>query len=444
MDRRRRLLVLACVFVCSLLVVGTLFVTADGSRGATTPSAAEGGPYPGETLVTVQAYGWFGNHNGDAFILNESGQRVWEFQPENAAVFDAEVVDGGNVMVSYGQRIPNDECPEQYRDTPEGSDHCIENNVVELDRETKEVVWSYAWYDRFMSYHEVHDADRLASGETVIIDMGQHRVFTVDESGEVTWEWSAIEHLDEGSEFWADHVEGTAREDHAYTGPNQDWTHMNDVDRLRNGNFLLSIRNFDVLVEVDPETDDIVDVIGTPGDHDVMYEQHDPNYLAEHGTVIISDSENDRIVEYDAETMREVWRYEGPSSSDQLNWPRDADRLPNGNTLVTDSRGFRVLEINETGEVVWSHDLSDRRGIVYDADRLGPDGQLPEEPENVPAGDELNSTQYGQVSRTVSFLESWLGFVLPQWVGLWGVLAGTTGALSAVGLAVEAARYRRS
>ncbi|MFQ3320114.1 MAG: hypothetical protein ACI80F_002190, partial [Natronomonas sp.] len=336
------------------------------------------------------------------------------------------------------------ECPEKWQNTPEGSDHCIKNNVVEIDRDTKEVVWSYSWYDRFMSYHEVHDADRLENGQTVIIDMGQHRTFMVNESGAVTWEWSAIENLDKGSEFWKNHVNGTSRESHTYEGPNQDWTHMNDVDELENGNLLMSIRNFDVLIEVDPETDDIVRVIGEPGNRGLMYEQHDPNYLDNHDNVIVADSENDRIIEYNTTTMEEVWRYEGPSADDQLRWPRDADRLPNGNTLIVDSRGFRALEVNETGEVVWRHDLSDRRAIIYDADRLGPDEQLDEEPENVPPGDDLNSTRHSAFSRTISSIEGWLGFILPQWVGIWGVLAGTVGTASIVGLAIEGTRlYRR-
>ena len=29
----------------------------------------------------------------------------------------------------------------------------------------------------------------------------------------------------------------------------------------------------------------------------------------------------------------------------RFDWPRDADRLPNGNTLITDSRNNRVVEV---------------------------------------------------------------------------------------------------
>jgi len=431
--RRQRVAVLSVLLLLSVGVLGGLAVTADDT------TESDDGSYPGQTLVTVQAYGWFGNHNGDVFVVDRSGERVWEYQPDDAAVFDAEMLDSGNVMVSFGQKVPDADCPERWADT--GGDHCVRNRVQEVDPDTNEVVWEYSWYDRQISYHEVHDADRLANGETVIIDMARHRTFTVDREKNVTWEWSAKEHLDEGSEFWDEHVKGTAREDRAYTGPTQDWTHMNDVDRLENGNFLMSIRNFDVVIEVDPETDEVVAVYGEPGNHDIMYEQHDPNYLEAHDTLLVADSENDRIVEYDAETMEEVWRYEGPGPDDRLQWPRDADRLPNGNTLVVDSRNFRVLEVGPDSEVVWAHDMADQRGIVYDADRLGPDEALDEEPEDVPPGDDLNGTTHGGVvGDTVAFADSWIGFVLPDWVGLYGLAAILVGLGSLAGLAREGYR----
>ena len=55
-----------------------------------------------------------------------------------------------------------------------------------------------------------------------------------------------------------------------------------------------------------------------------------------------------------------------------LDWPRDADRLPNGNTLITDSRNGRIIEVTPSGEVVWSYG---GLKVPYDADLL-PDGTI--------------------------------------------------------------------
>ncbi len=57
-----------------------------------------------------------------------------------------------------------------------------------------------------------------------------------------------------------------------------------------------------------------------------------------------------------------------------LSWPRDADRLPNGNTLITDSRAVpvtRVIEINSGGDLVWEFEVPITFGnLFYESDRL--------------------------------------------------------------------------
>ncbi|MCA8965984.1 MAG: aryl-sulfate sulfotransferase, partial [Planctomycetes bacterium] len=44
-----------------------------------------------------------------------------------------------------------------------------------------------------------------------------------------------------------------------------------------------------------------------------------------------------------------------------------ADRLPNGNVLIADGEGSRVIEVTRDGEVVWE---MDRVESAHDADRL--------------------------------------------------------------------------
>jgi hypothetical protein len=117
---------------------------------------------------------------------------------------------------------------------------------------------------------------------------------------------------------------------------------------------------------------------------------------------------------------------------------------PSGNTLIPDSRNFRTVEIDADGEVVWRHDLSAKRGIVYDVDRLGPDDELPEEPATVPAGDQRNGTSHGGLGGLGATADSWIGFVLPRWVGIAGLLAILVGPSALAGLGWEWYRYGRS
>jgi hypothetical protein len=396
-ERRTRLAVYVAVVVVLSLALGFQAVTADGTTTATsddgrwtattpadvgtaTTDGSDGGTESvarsdrSGVLVTVQSYGGFGQNNGRAVVVSD-GDVVWSFAPEDSRVFDAEMLDDGHVLVSYATALPASECPErtlEYKD-----DRCVRNNVVELDYETKEEVWAYRWYDAFITHHEVHDADRLPSGETAIIDMGNDRAFVVDESKEVVWNWSAREHIGPGSEFWEEYG-GPDR-----PRPESDWTHMNDIDQLADGDLSMSIRNFDVVIEVNRSTKDIERVVGevrggkdVAGREPILDDQHNPMWVSEEH-VLVADSEADRIVEVNASTQEVVWSYD-----DGLLWPRDADRLPNGNTLVTNSLRYEVEEVTPDGEVVWRYRVAwnGKRGIPYEADRV----QLPEEPDGMP------------------------------------------------------------
>jgi hypothetical protein len=456
MQRRRRVQILAAVVLLAIAVLCVQALTAAEKQplpqGESTAEA-----YPGYTLVSTQAYEGFRNDNGDVRLVAPDGETVWRYDPPHAFVFDAELTENGTVLVAMGEsaRAPGVECPEKYGGTPEsgtpGPFRCIHNRVVEIDFETKNVVWEHGWYDAFPTHHEVHDADRLANGETAIVDMGNDRVFTVDRSGTVTWEWNARNHIGAGTEFWTDHVPEDTQDEFRRQGPESDWTHMNDVDRLDNGNFQVSIRNFDVVLEIDPDTNEIANVVGAPDNHTVMNEQHNPMWI-EGGTVLIADSSHggptgaDRVVEVDAETDEIVWTYDGSGSGAKLQWPRDADRLPNGNTLITDSRNNRVIEIDGNGSVVWRYSLAQEGGIIYEADRVSHPANetyIPEEYAAVPAGRTLESrTKSNPIGAVGAVVGSWAGFVFPYWIGPLELLVGLGGLVGLVGLGWEGWRAR--
>lgn len=84
----------------------------------------------------------------------------------------------------------------------------------------------------------------------------------------------------------------------------------------------------------------------------------------------MADSENNRVVELHKNESTGEWEeswtvYE--IDGIPLDWPRDADRLPNGHTLITDSRNNRVVEITRNGSVVASYQVPD---LPYEADRI--------------------------------------------------------------------------
>ncbi|WP_188786646.1 aryl sulfotransferase [Halobellus salinus] len=203
---------------------------------------------------------------------------------------------------------------------------------------------------------EWHDVDRINRTHHLIADMSQHEVEMVDVStGTTDWEWSAYTALSPGSGG-------------AFDG---DWTHLNDVEIVRNGQYVAaSLRNHDTVVFINRTSGSVNETIslGEDDDHSILYEQHNPDHIpADRGgpAMIVADSNNDRIVEYqrsDGEWV-ESWVWQ----DDQLKWPRDADRLPNGHTLITDTNNNRVLEVDARGRVQWSIFTPIN---VYDAERL--------------------------------------------------------------------------
>jgi hypothetical protein len=132
---------------------------------------------------------------------------------------------------------------------------------------------------------------------------------------------------------------------------------------------MVSLRNHDRVAFVEPGTGVDHDwTLGAEDAYGVLYEQHNPDYIPEERggpAVVVADSENNRVVEYqrDGSDWRRTWSW----SDDRLRWPRDADRLPNEHTLVTDSQGNRVLELDEDDDVVWSVTVP----TPYEAERLG-------------------------------------------------------------------------
>jgi outer membrane protein assembly factor BamB len=189
------------------------------------------------------------------------------------------------------------------------------------------------------------------------------------------------------------------------------------------------------VIEVDRESKEITNVIGQPGNHSYLYEQHDPNRVAGGDTVLVADSENDRIVEIDTETGAVIWEFGG---NGLLTWPRDADRLPNGNTLIADTQNDRVLEANPDGEIVWRYTGAD---FLYSADRIGVSEDASTSPSACGYEDRVVTDPVSGALRT---LRSYAQFVVPPWMGFSEGVTALLLALSGSGLLLEATREIRS
>lgn len=130
------------------------------------------------------------------------------------------------------------------------------------------------------------------------------------------------------------------------------------------GRVLATIRHQDVVALFDWERGEVVWAWG----QGELQRPHDAS-LTDAGTILVFDNRPrdgwSRVVEVDPRTREIVWQWRAPAPSDFFSASRGcAQRLPNGNTLVSASNQARAFEVTRAGEIVWEfhNPHRDRKG----------------------------------------------------------------------------------
>jgi outer membrane protein assembly factor BamB len=255
--------------------------------------------------------------------VNMLGEIVWKYDvPENLINyvnpgFSVVPLQNGNILAVFPR-----------------------NGVYEINRTSKDVVW------KFIDPKISHDAERLENGNTLVVDGGygcdtiqDAQVREINQQGLVVWSWYAKDHGFDQAPY--------------NTINNEGWTHTNAASLLQNSDILISLRNFNFTVEVDRDGK----VVRTIGEG-IMVHQHDPE-AEPNGNILFANPGGSptQALEIDP-TGKVVWNFIIPKdiafSSKQT---RDADRLQNGNTLITAAN--RIIEVTSQGEIVWQFRLKD-------------------------------------------------------------------------------------
>ena len=186
-------------------------------------------------------------------------------------------------------------------------------------------------------------------------DLAPYRAGVVSEydmeTEEVVWKWRICDH---------------------YIPPDirKDWAHLNTVEAFPGEDALLvSSREQHALFKVDRENGDIVWKLGLLGDFelsegDQFHRPHSPEILPG-GNILLFDNGQSHIREYsraveiaydvDKWEAQVVWLYR-PDPDIFAPIYGDADRQPNGNTVITFGRNddpSHIMEITTEGEKVW-------------------------------------------------------------------------------------------
>jgi hypothetical protein len=167
--------------------------------------------------------------------------------------------------------------------------------------------------------------------------------------GKLVWEWRSWEHLDPVAD--------------AITAVQDDrdvWTVANGVSEMPDGNLLLSFRDISTVVMINRQTSKIYWKLGAPP----LSGQHAPHMLA-NGHILLFDNgphrldqsfPHSRVLEIDPATKEIAWKFQETRVADFFS-PRlsNAQRLPNGNTLINEGWFGRFFEVTRDGDVVWEY-----------------------------------------------------------------------------------------
>jgi hypothetical protein len=167
--------------------------------------------------------------------------------------------------------------------------------------------------------------------------------------GRTMWEWRSWEHLDPATDVI------TAIQDNR-----SEWTHGNGIIELSDGDLLVSFRNISTIVKIRRQTGEIVWKLGAPP----LAGQHAPTPLP-NGNILIFDNGPhrldhtfpfSRVIEVNPANHEIVWKYQEANLHNFYS-PRisNAQRLPNGNTLINEGFFGRFFEVTPEGEVVWEY-----------------------------------------------------------------------------------------
>lgn len=344
---------------------------------------------PGVTLFTS-------GHEPAAYLISMDGQvlhrwrrpfsRVWN---ETAAVKEPQ--PDSHVYMRKAQVFPNGDLLALYEgagDTPYGY------GLVKLDRDSN-VIWSY-----LQSAH--HDFDVAPDGRIFVLtqQIEQGPLPSLDHLASPRLDDFLVILSPEGKELrkipLLDAVDKSDYRQILFGISSfalADALHTNSVHVIteeearvfpfgKAGQVLISFREPSTIGVLDLDQEKLVWAI-----KGYWSGQHDPHIMA-NGDILVFDNKGNfnkpegrsRALEFDPRTLALTWQYTGtPESPLESDIRSYTQRLPNGNTLITESNGGRILEVTKDDEIVWEFVNPVRGGpeearipIICKAQRLDP------------------------------------------------------------------------
>ncbi|MBW1861913.1 MAG: aryl-sulfate sulfotransferase [Deltaproteobacteria bacterium] len=211
----------------------------------------------------------------------------------------------------------------------------------------------------------------------------------VTSQGKEVWRWSANDHFDPDIDI---------------IGPlygRNEWGHSNDVDGMENGNIIFDAKHTDTVYIIDKKTKEIIwrwgasfkldketgrlEYRGGKGVDDALGGMHAAYEIQTGfpgaGNIMLYDNGvyagKSRAVEVDIKTNKVAWDSRPPGKGGKSRGHfseaiSNAERLPNGNTIICSGNNARYFEITPQKQVVWEF-VSPYADSAFRVHRYGPD-----------------------------------------------------------------------
>jgi hypothetical protein len=346
-----------------------LFGTAATESGRT-PTTAE--PYPrSKQLDLVKSlpyvHATFDPRQGDSGVIIHSsaashGYNFYNsWQDSNAYLIDMR----GNVLHTWSYNF-RDEDWHHAELLPTGDILVVlrGSGVAKLNKDSK-LLWHYAT----PAHHDlwVHDTGEVfvISGETsrvpeihLNLDIFADKVVVLSPEGRLRREFSLLKVLQDSAYRYL--LPSLAQERFPEDVKSLDILHTNHVEvfdgskeRLwklyKRGNMLVSMKHINAIAILDGDTKEILWLWGPTN----LSLQHQPQVL-ENGNMLVFDNgtSESRVIEVEPQSGRIIWAYQNGEAF-FAKWGGAAQRLSNGNTLITNTTAGRAFEVTPQGKITW-------------------------------------------------------------------------------------------
>ncbi len=372
-----------------------------------------------------------------AVVIDMNGNEVKRWDGYiNSAGGPARVLPGGGVIAANGARPPHQESLELIQRDFDGNVVWRFARNEQVDTRDGETIWAlrqhHDWQreDFPAGYYSPEAEPATAGSNTLVLTHTNHvqpdvadvmleddRLIEVSWEGEIVWEWIAGEHIDEfgfdadaraairaapGFNAGRDTFDWLHINSATYVGPNH-WFDEGD-SRFAPNNVIISSRQASLLAIVGrdgsivwrlgpdfSQSDELRAIRQIIGQHHAHFI---PKGLQGAGNLLVFDNggasgygfvnpialngtgafarASSRVLEINPVTLELVWSYSSPGQFFSSNIA-GAQRLPNGNTLITEGAGGRLFEVTNDGTIVWEYMnplFTGGRNAVYRAYRL--------------------------------------------------------------------------